>query len=97
MSAKPDHVLEFLKGYADILRNFELPESDFPLYCRTEMARGRCIVYTADDRHVASIRVDGGGQSPSMPITGPDIAYSQLFVELINGYMAFLKERTDGT
>ena len=26
-----ENVGEFLKGYADFLRDFELPESDFPL------------------------------------------------------------------
>ena len=77
----------FLKDYAKVLQDFELPASDFPLYPRAHMAGGRCCIYTADSRHVATITVREGGQTPSMPVCPADMEYTRMFVELANAFM----------
>jgi hypothetical protein len=82
---------EFLHDYADFLRGFELPDSDFPLKWSTEMSWGYVKIETSDGRHVAAISVQGAGQSPSCPVGGPDVAYAKLFVWLANTFYEFKK------
>ena len=81
-----DKLYKFLSEYAKSLQNFQLPDSDFPLQTHISMGRRRAIIQTRDGRHIASISVEGGGQSPSMPICGADIAYAKLFCELANAF-----------
>ncbi len=83
---------EFLKSYVEILHDFELPTSDFPLNFRTLMPAGCCKIYTVDGRHVATITVKEGGQTPSMPVCAADLAYTKMFVELANAYMLFRED-----
>ena len=89
---KKEEIIDFLKDYAEVLKNFELPESDFPLNCRTHMSAGCCRIYTVDNRHVATISVKEGGQTPSMPVCGADLEYTRMFVELANAFMKHKKQ-----
>lgn len=83
---KEEQVLPFLKDYAKSLLDFDLPRSDFPLYCKSHMAAGgRMTIYTVDDRHVATVMVEGDNCSPSMPLGPATLLYAKLFVELANG------------
>ncbi len=97
---KKEEIIDFLKDYAEVLKNFELPESDFPLNYRALMPVACCRIYTVDGRHVASISVKEGGQTPSMPVCGADLEYTRMFVELANAFVKHKKskqEQSDGT
>ena len=81
-----ERVLKFLKSYVGMLKDFKLPDSDFPLNTRTHMAAGgRITIHTADGRHVATVVVEGDNKSPRMPLGPAALAYAKLFVELTNG------------
>lgn len=81
-----EQVLPFLKDYAKFLLDFDFPEGDFPLFCKSDMPGGRMIIETVDGRHVATIRVEGDNISPpSMPLGPAALFYAKLFVELANG------------
>ena len=85
MSGK-EKTLEFLKGYAKTLREFNLPPSDFPLYCKTHMAGGGSVtIHTVDGRMVAGVNARDKEYNPSMPLTPSTMAYARMFVELSNG------------
>lgn len=82
---KEKDVLPFLKDYAKALLDFDLPGSDFPLYCKSNMPSGCMVIHTVDNRHVATVQVKGDETCPSMPLGPATLLYAKLFVQLING------------
>ena len=86
-----ENVLGFLKTIADAIKTFELPQSDFPLHLEGQFASGYRIC-TVDGRRVAYVKVEGDCDGPSCP-TGPaTMAYQNMFIELANGFMEYLKQ-----
>ena len=82
----------FLRGYADILKKDVDILNDFPLSFRAPMPLGCAVVSTSDGRDVCGIHVEGDNQCSSMPISGVDLTYARLIVDLLNRWAELQKE-----
>jgi len=80
-----DNVKEFLKEYADILREGIDISDDFPLQMDVQMPVGVIVIRTKDGRRVGSICVEGDITSPSMPISPASMTYARLFTAMGKG------------
>ncbi len=90
-----EQTIEFLKSYVEELKNFDLPDSDFPIFQRIHMAAGgRVTIHAIDGRHIATVTVKGDLSSPSMPLGPATMAYATLFVDLANAFMEYTRENT---
>jgi hypothetical protein len=100
MSTTDQDIGEFLKAYGEQLRECAdwswLPATDFPLATRTRMAYGIVQITTRDGRNVATVSVDGGGTTPSMPVSGADIAYSNMLATLANRWNEWRQAKQRG-
>lgn len=86
-------VKEFLRAYADLLREFDLPASDFPVRARPHMAMGLAMIETADGRHVASVQVAGDCSSCSMPLGPATWRYAKLIEMSLNALAELVTEK----
>ena len=96
-----DKLLDFLKSYADVLREgVELSEFDpdiFPLQMMVKMAAGGIEITTSNGHPVAFVATDEGG-GPSMPVGPAAMTFAHLFVNLTSAYYEYeTKEITNAT
>ena len=90
-----DKMLDFLKGYAEILKtDIDMPVMNeaLPLTYRVVMAGGCVVIETKDGLHVAAVSAKDDFTSPSMPIGPVSMTFARLFVKLVNAWWDFCKE-----
>lgn len=80
-----DELLNFLKVYAEILREGTDISGDLPLSSKVSMPGGGIGIYTNNGRHVAFVAMDEGGGS-SMPVGPAAMTYAKLFTNLVNKF-----------
>jgi len=77
---------DFLKVYAEILREGVDISGDLPLSYMVKMPAGGIQIFTKDYRTIAFVSVEEGG-GPSMPVGPAAITYAKLIVNLLNMYL----------
>lgn len=96
-----DKLMDFLKSYADILREGLKPsdfKSDvFPLQSMVSMPSGGIKITTGNGAPVAFVSCDEGGGS-SMPVGPAAMTFARWFVNLANAYYEYeTKEEPNAT
>lgn len=82
---KDEILKEFLKDYAQILREGVDISCDLPLYEEAVMAGGCIRIKSKDGRIIGTIFIECGN-NPSMPISPAASTYARLIVSLLNKY-----------
>ena len=78
-----DKLKDFLKDYAEILRENVDISSQLPLQMMVKMPMGGILITTNDGKQVAFVSTDEGG-GPSMPVGPAAMTFARLFVTLVN-------------
>jgi hypothetical protein len=80
-----EELLDFLKAYAEILREGVDISKDLPLRMNIKMACGGIEITTNDGLCIAHISIDEGG-GPSCPVGPAATTYAKLFTKLVNKF-----------
>lgn len=80
---KGEKLKDFLKSYAEILRNGIDISDELPLQMTVKMPAGGIVITTCRGTNVAFVSCDEGG-GPSMPIGPVAMTFARLFVNLVN-------------
>lgn len=88
----PEAVTGFMQQYAELLREFQVPDTDFPLKSKMNMAAGAVAIFTNDDRFICGIQVEGDMVTPATPVGPAATAYARLFTKLANDWFEFKKQ-----
>lgn len=86
LKMKDKTIKEFLKDYAQILKEGVDISCDLPLYEEAVMAGGSVRIKSKDGRTIGVIFIECG-DNPSMPISPAATTYARLIVTLLNKYL----------
>ena len=94
-------IMEFLQGYAEILKvDVDISEG-LPLTMRAIMGAGCVVLEGANGKHIATISVEDDFTRPSIPVGPVTMTFARLFVNLINKWGEIQKtahrEQTNGS